>query len=425
MIYECVSISQLEAEWKKKLKCLTIIHSSNIFRIKQNQNLNKIINCLEAFAVDNAGAGLIKLLLGNPHFLEGGERSQDGATDPDRVFPLGRSDDLDLHGGRSQGGDLLLHTIGDTRVHGGATGEDGVGVKVLTEIDVRLHDGVEAALVDTNNLHTKEGRAEHGLGAAETLVANSDNLSIRQLVGLLHRGGGGGGGHLLLKVEGDVAKLLLDVADDLALGGGYHGVASLGHDLHQVVGQVASGQVETQDGVGKGVTLVDGDSVGDAIANVENETSCAARGVEGENSLDTDVHGRAVECLKGDLSHLFPVGLGVKRSLGVENWRFLGRDSQLVVERVMPHFLHVIPVGDDTVFNGVFQRKNTSLGLSLVTDVGIFVAHADHDAGVFGSAHDRGEDGARSVITGEPGLAHAGSIVDNQRGAFLVVAHID
>merc|ERR1711911_432557 len=112
---------------------------------KHNQNLNKIINFLEAFAVDNAGASLIKLLLGDPHFLEGGERSQDGATDPDRVFPLGRSDDLDLHGGGSQGGDLLLHTIGDTGVHGRATRQDGVSIEILAEINVRLGDGVEAS----------------------------------------------------------------------------------------------------------------------------------------------------------------------------------------------------------------------------------------------------------------------------------------
>merc|ERR1719383_1128517 len=88
---------------------------------------------LEALAVDNAGAGLVVLLLGDPHLLEGGEGS-----------------------------------------HGGATGEDGVGVKVLAEIDVRLHDGVEAALVDTDDLHAQESGAEHGLGAAETLVANGD-----------------------------------------------------------------------------------------------------------------------------------------------------------------------------------------------------------------------------------------------------------
>ena len=86
---------------------------------------------LKAFAVDDSGASLVVLLLGDPHLLEGGEGGQDGATDPDGVLPLGRSDDLDLHGGRSQGGDLLLHTIGDTGVHGGATGEDGVGVEIL------------------------------------------------------------------------------------------------------------------------------------------------------------------------------------------------------------------------------------------------------------------------------------------------------
>ena len=81
--------------------------------------------------MDNSWTGFVELLLGDPHLLEGGERSQDGATDPDGVLSLGRSDDLDLHGGRSHAGDLLLHTIGDTGVHGGATGEDSVGVEIL------------------------------------------------------------------------------------------------------------------------------------------------------------------------------------------------------------------------------------------------------------------------------------------------------
>jgi len=379
---------------------------------------------LEAFAMNDSGTSLVEFLLGDPHFLEGGERSQDGASDPDGVFPLGRSDDLDLHGGWSHAGNLLLHTIGDTGVHGGTTGQHGVGIEILTDIDVTLHDGVEAAFLDADDFHTQESRAEHGLGAAETLVADGDDLTIGQLVGLLDGRGGGGGGHLLLEVEGDVAKLLLDVADDLAFSGGDQRISSLGHDLHEIVGEITSSQVKTQDGVRKGETLVDGDSVGNTITNVEDETGGAAGGVEGEHGLDTDVHGGAVEHLEGDLGHLFPVGLRVKRSLRVEDGRLIGRDSQLVVEGVMPDLLHVVPVGDDTVLDGVHQREDTSLGLSLVADVGIFVAHADHDAGVFGPADDGGEDGARSVITGEAGLAHAGAIVDNQcSGLFVVVAH--
>ena len=54
--------------------------------------------CLEALPVDNGGTCLVILLLGDPHLLEGGQGSQDGATDPDRVLPLRRSNDLDLHG---------------------------------------------------------------------------------------------------------------------------------------------------------------------------------------------------------------------------------------------------------------------------------------------------------------------------------------
>jgi len=48
--------------------------------------------------VDNAGAGLVVLLFGDPHLLEGGQRGQDRTTDPYGILPLGRSDNLDLDG---------------------------------------------------------------------------------------------------------------------------------------------------------------------------------------------------------------------------------------------------------------------------------------------------------------------------------------
>ena len=209
---------------------------------------------LEALPVDNAGARLIILLLGDPHLLEGGEGGKDGTSDPDRVLPLGGSNDLDLHGGWGEGSDLLLHSVGDARVHGGATGEDSVGVEVLPDVDVTLHDGVVGGLVDAAGLHTQERGLEEGLGASESLIADGDDLAVGKLVGLFEGGGGGSGGHLLLEVEGDIAELLLDVADDLTLGSGGERVAALGEDLHQVVGQVATSQVQSEDGVGKGIS---------------------------------------------------------------------------------------------------------------------------------------------------------------------------
>ena len=131
---------------------------------------------LEAFPVDNGGATLVVLLLGDPHLLEGGEGGQDGSSDPDGVLPLRGSDDLDLDGGGGKSGDLLLHSVGNTGVHGGATGHDGVGVQVLPDVNIALHDGVVGGLVDTAGLHTQERGLEQGLGASESLVSDGDDL---------------------------------------------------------------------------------------------------------------------------------------------------------------------------------------------------------------------------------------------------------
>merc|ERR1719187_750985 len=111
---------------------------------------------LEALPVDNGGAALVILLLGDPHLLEGGKRGEDGASDPDGVLPLRGSNDLDLDGGGSKGSDLLLHPVSNTRVHGGASRHDSVGIQVLTDVNITLHDGVIGGLMDATGFHSKE-----------------------------------------------------------------------------------------------------------------------------------------------------------------------------------------------------------------------------------------------------------------------------
>merc|ERR1711868_217716 len=200
---------------------------------------------------------------------------------------------------------------------------------------------------------------------------------------------------------GNVAELLLDVTDNLALSGGGEGVASLGEDLHQVVGELTSSKVKTDDGVGESITLVDGDTVGDTVTGVHDDTSGTSRGVQGEDSLDGDVHGGHVEGLEHDLGHLLTVGLGVKGSLSQKDGLLLGGNTELVVEGVVPDLLHVIPVGDDSVLNGVLQGEDTSLGLSLISNIGVLLTHTDHDSLVAGTSNNGGEDSSGSVITGE------------------------
>merc|ERR1712088_1040960 len=392
-------------------------------RQQLQQQISRVVK-LEALPVDNGWAALVVFLLGDPHLLEGGEGRQDGSSDPDGVFPLRGSNDLDLNGGWSKGGDFLLHTVSNTRVHGGASRHDGVGVQVLPDVNIALHDGVVGGLVDTAGFHSEEGRLEEGFRGTEPLVANGDDLTVGKLIGLLEGGGGGSGGHLLLEVKGDVAEILLDVTDNLTLSGGGERVAPLGEDLHEVVGQLTASQVQTEDGVGEGITFIDGDGVGNTIAGVHDDTGGTARGVQREDSLDGNVHGGHVEGLEHNLGHLLPVGLGVEGSLSQEDGLLLRGNTELVVEGVVPDLLHIIPVGDDSVLNGVLQGEDTSLGLSFIADIGILLSHTDHDSLVAVTSHDGGEDSAGSVVSSEAGLDHAGAIVNDQSGNVFVT-HVD
>jgi len=49
-----------------------------------------------------------------------------------------------------------------------------------------------------------------------------------------------------------------------------------------------------------------------------------------------------------------------------------------------------------------------------VPDVRVLLAHADHDTLVTGTANNGGEDGAGGIVTGETGLAHTRTVVDNK-----------
>lgn len=62
--------------------------------------------------------------------------------------------DLDLHGAGGQSSDLLLHSVRNTRVHGGPTRQHVVGVKVFADVNVAFHDAVVGGFVDAGGLHS-------------------------------------------------------------------------------------------------------------------------------------------------------------------------------------------------------------------------------------------------------------------------------
>merc|ERR1712002_498404 len=84
--------------------------------------------------------------------------------------------------------------------------------------------------------------------------------------------------------------------------------------------------------------------MGDTITRVHDNTGGTSRGIEGEDSLDSNIHGRHVEGLKHDLGHLLTVSLGVEGSLSQKDGLFLRGNTEFIVKGVVPDLLHIIPL---------------------------------------------------------------------------------
>ncbi|TVU43964.1 hypothetical protein EJB05_03386, partial [Eragrostis curvula] len=79
-------------------------------------------------------------------------------------------------------------------------------------------------------------------------------------------------------------------------------------------------------------------------------------------------------------------------------------NTLLIVEGVMPYFLHIIPVVHDAMFNGVLQGQDASFRLCLITYIGIFLAHPNHHTCVPRAANYARKHCSRRVITGKASL---------------------
>merc|ERR1719419_164099 len=145
-----------------------------------------------------------------------------------------------------------------------------------------------------------------------------------------------------------------------------------------------------------------------------------ALGLRGENSLDSNIHSRHVEGLEHDLGHLLTVSLGGEGSLSKKDRLFLRSNTELIIEGVVPDLLHIIPVGNDSMLNRVLEGKDTSLGLGLISNIGILLSHTNHHTLVAGTANNGGKDSSRSIISSKSSLAHAGAIVNNESSNVFV-----
>jgi len=59
--------------------------------------------------------------------------------------------------------------------------------------------------------------------------------------------------------------------------------------------------------------------------------------------------------------------LGVHRGLGEKDGMLLGCNAQFVVISMVPNLLHIVPVSDDAMLDGVLETEDTPLCLGFIS----------------------------------------------------------
>ena len=67
------------------------------------------------------------------------------------------------------------------------------------------------------------------------------------------------------------------------------------------------------------------------------------------------------------------------------------------------YLLHIVPVGDNSVLDGVLQCEDTSLALSFISNIGVLLSHTDHDTLMSWTSNDGREDSSGSIVSSKSG----------------------
>ena len=75
------------------------------------------------------------------------------------------------------------------------------------------------------------------------------------------------------------------------------------------------------------------------------------------------------------------------------------------------------------MLDGVGKLENTSLDLSLISNVDLLVVSSNHGGLDLRSSNDGRKDGSRSVVSTESCLYHTGSVINNESSFFIFFSH--
>jgi hypothetical protein len=250
--------------------------------------------------------------------------------------------------------DALMESLVEPSEEGGATCDHYRVVEGLPDVNVALFHAVHHHLVDTWPLETDLVRAEEDLGGLELFRAELDDLPIwKMIVGyifivfaifelLL----------VLLDGHGNITLHFLYLFHDFELSGRVEDVATPPEQELKVLGDIPASNVDSLYRVIYGKSLEDRAAVADTVSAVQDQPRSFTSGVETENCLLLEKYLWSSKLFEKDICGLDPVIEWVQRWLREQDRMLLGLNLELV-EDVSPQSLHIVPVINHSMFNGV------------------------------------------------------------------------
>jgi len=214
-----------------------------------------------------------------------------------------------------------------------------------------------------------------------------------------------------------VPHLLLHLPHRLVVCGSVEGVPAQQQQLDQVLGHVASRDVEAADVGGQRVALVDRDDVRHSVARVDHDAGEQALRVQRQHRLDGAVHARKVVLFEHRLDEGLAVLLRIHRRLGQHDLVLRGVDLELLAKGVVVEVAHVLPPLHDPVRDWVRRLQHVPCRSALVANHDVLELDLPHLllGAEDGPADDRREDVRREVVAREAALDKPGAIVADDR----------
>lgn len=197
-------------------------------------------------------------------------------------------------------------------------------------------------------------RTEENLRRSEFFGAKLNNLTVGQVVDryvfLLFLG------VLLVDVSvgRHVALHFLDFLDYFKFSSCMEYIPTPSQQQLEVLGDVSTTNVNSLNGVVDREAFKHGATVSHTVAAVKHQSGGHSSGVKRKYCLLLEKDFGGAELLEEDVGSLNPILVGVEGGLGEQDWVLLGRNLQLV-EAVAPESLHVVPVLNNAVLDGIIQ----------------------------------------------------------------------